>query len=46
MAAAQLKLELYDAALQSLQTVLRCQPQNVKALFRKAKVFILLSPIY
>lgn len=38
MAAAQLKLELYDAALQSLQTVLRCQPENVKALFRKAKV--------
>jgi len=39
MAAAQLKLELYDAALQSLQTVLRCQPDNVKALFRKAKVY-------
>ncbi|KAK5647393.1 hypothetical protein RI129_002285 [Pyrocoelia pectoralis] len=38
MAAAQLKLELYDAALQSLQTVLRCQPDNVKALFRKARV--------
>lgn len=38
MAAAQLKLELYDAALQSLQTVLRCQPDNVKALFRKAKI--------
>ncbi|KAK4885548.1 hypothetical protein RN001_001819 [Aquatica leii] len=39
MAAAQLKLELYDAALQSLQTVLRCQPDNVKALFRKARVY-------
>jgi FK506-binding protein 8 len=38
MAAAQIKLELYDAALNSLQTVLRCQPNNVKALFRKAKV--------
>lgn len=38
MAAAQLKLELYDAALQSLQNVLRCQPGNVKALYRKAKV--------
>ncbi|KAF5293880.1 hypothetical protein FQA39_LY13585 [Lamprigera yunnana] len=39
MAAAQLKLELYDAALQSLQTVLRCQPDNVKALYRKARVY-------
>lgn len=38
MAAAQLRLELYDAALQSLQNVLRCQPDNVKALYRKAKV--------
>ncbi|XP_018319727.1 peptidyl-prolyl cis-trans isomerase FKBP8 isoform X2 [Agrilus planipennis] len=38
MAAAQIKLELFDAALQSLQTVLRCQPENVKALYRKAKV--------
>ncbi|XP_019877780.2 peptidyl-prolyl cis-trans isomerase FKBP8 [Aethina tumida] len=38
MAAAQIKLESYDAALLSLQTVLRCQPNNVKALFRKAKV--------
>lgn len=38
MAAAQIKLELYDAALTSVQAVLRCQPNNVKALFRKAKV--------
>lgn len=38
MAAAQIKLELYEAALNSLQTVLRCQPNNVKALYRKAKV--------
>lgn len=38
MAAAQLKLGLHDAALSSLQTVLRCQPDNLKALFRKAKV--------
>ncbi|CAH0550282.1 unnamed protein product [Brassicogethes aeneus] len=38
MAAAQIKLESYDAALLSLNTVLRCQPNNVKALFRKAKV--------
>lgn len=42
MAAAQIKLESYDAALLSLQTVLRCQPNNVKALFRKAKVNIVL----
>lgn len=38
MAAAQIKLNLYDAALNSLQTVLRCQPDNIKALYRKAKV--------
>lgn len=38
MAAAQLKLGLHDAALNSLQIVLRCQPDNLKALFRKAKV--------
>lgn len=38
MAAAQLKMNLHDAALNSLQTVLRCQPDNLKALFRKAKV--------
>lgn len=39
MAAAQIKLELYDAALTSLQTVLRCQPNNIKALFRKATIY-------
>lgn len=38
MAAAQIKLGHYDAALNSLQTVLRCQPDNIKALYRKAKV--------
>lgn len=38
MAAAQIKMGHYDAALNSLQTVLRCQPDNVKALYRKAKV--------
>lgn len=41
MAAAQIKLEMYDAALKLLETVLRCQPHNVKALFRKAKVSVL-----
>ena len=35
LAAAQLKIQAYDAALQSVDNVLRCQPQNVKALFRK-----------
>ena len=40
MAMAQIKLGSDDAALQSLETVLRCQPNNIKALFRKAKVFL------
>lgn len=40
MAAADMKLELYDAALKCVDNVLMCQPQNVKALFRKAKVII------
>ncbi|XP_043203784.1 peptidyl-prolyl cis-trans isomerase FKBP8-like isoform X4 [Amphibalanus amphitrite] len=40
MAAAQMKLEAYDAALRSLQLVLTCQPNNVKALFRKGKVLM------
>ncbi|CAG9860350.1 unnamed protein product [Phyllotreta striolata] len=40
MAAAQIKMENYNAALSSLQIVLKCQPNNVKAHFRKAKVFI------
>ncbi|VEN61029.1 unnamed protein product [Callosobruchus maculatus] len=40
MAAAQIKMEAYDQALTSLQTVLTCQPDNVKAHFRKAKVYI------
>ena len=38
LTAAQMKLEAYDAALRSVECVLRCQPKNVKALFRKAKV--------
>lgn len=40
MAAAQIKMEMYDAALNSLQTVLKCQPRNIKAHFRQAKVYI------
>ncbi|XP_044745021.1 peptidyl-prolyl cis-trans isomerase FKBP8 [Coccinella septempunctata] len=38
MAAAQIRMESYDAALISLKTVLKCQPHNIKALFRQAKV--------
>lgn len=38
LAAAQLKIGSLDAALMSVENVLRCQPDNVKALFRKAKV--------
>lgn len=38
MAAAQMKQGALDAALQSLQNVLRCQPNNVKALYRKSMV--------
>jgi len=38
MAAAQLKLEAYGPALKSVEAVLRCQPTNVKALFRKGKI--------
>ncbi|XP_066157485.1 peptidyl-prolyl cis-trans isomerase FKBP8-like isoform X2 [Euwallacea fornicatus] len=38
MASAQIKMELFEQALVSLQTVLCCQPDNIKALFRKAKI--------
>ncbi|KAA0712255.1 Peptidyl-prolyl cis-trans isomerase FKBP8 [Triplophysa tibetana] len=41
MAAAQLKLDHYDAALRSCVSVLGHQPDNVKALFRKGKVLAL-----
>lgn len=40
LAAAQMKISAFDAALLSIENVLRCQPQNVKALFRKGKVSI------
>lgn len=35
LAAAQLKTEAYEAALESVENVLRVEPHNVKALFRK-----------
>lgn len=38
LAAAQIKTQAYDAALESVDNVLRCQPQNVKALFRKGRI--------
>lgn len=38
MAAAQMKMEAYDAASKSVDNVLRVQPDNVKAIYRKAKV--------
>lgn len=41
LAAAQMKISAFDVALTSVDNVLRCQPENVKALFRKGKVRIL-----
>lgn len=38
MAAAQLKLDHYEAALRSCVSVLAHQPDNIKALFRQGKV--------
>lgn len=45
MAAAQLKLDHYDAALRSCVSVLAHEPDNVKALFRKGKVLALQGEI-
>lgn len=38
LAAAQMKIGAFDTALTSVDNVLRCQPNNVKALFRKGKI--------
>ncbi|KAK7073188.1 Peptidyl-prolyl cis-trans isomerase fkbp8 [Halocaridina rubra] len=38
MGAAQIKIEAYEVALKSFEAVLKCQPNNVKAIFRKGKV--------
>ncbi|XP_031618502.1 peptidyl-prolyl cis-trans isomerase FKBP8 [Contarinia nasturtii] len=38
LAAAQMKISAFDVALVSVDNVLRCQPENVKALFRKGKI--------
>ena len=41
MAAAQMKIKSYQMAISSLDVVIRCQPDNVKALYRKGKVRIM-----
>lgn len=38
MAQAQMKIQAYEPALKSVENVLNCQPNNVKALFRKGKI--------
>ena len=38
LAAAQMKIDALDAAMKSVETVLLCQPNNVKALYRKGKI--------
>lgn len=35
---AQIKISAFDAALKSVENVLRCQPNNSKALYRKGRV--------
>lgn len=38
LAAAQMKIAAFETALASVDVVLHCQPDNVKALFRKGKI--------
>lgn len=38
LAIAQMKIFAWDAALKSIESVLACKPENVKALFRKGKI--------
>lgn len=38
LAAAQMKIDALEAAMKSVETVLLCQPNNVKALYRKGKI--------
>merc|ERR1712055_544105 len=40
MAQAQMKLSAWDSALASVRQVLKIQPNNEKALFRKAKILV------
>lgn len=46
MAASQLKLDHYDAALKSCVSALEHQPENIKALFRMGKVPHLLQLLH
>lgn len=46
LTAAQMKIQAYDAALKSVESVLGCQPQNVKALFRKGDILYIYRFIY
>ncbi|XP_052861716.1 peptidyl-prolyl cis-trans isomerase FKBP8 [Anopheles cruzii] len=39
LALAQLKISAFEAALKSVDNVLKCQPNNAKALFRKGKIY-------
>lgn len=45
LALAQLKISAHEAALKSVDHVLKCQPNNAKALYRKGKVCVLLKAI-
>uniref|UniRef100_A0A0K8UFF4 peptidylprolyl isomerase n=2 Tax=Bactrocera latifrons TaxID=174628 RepID=A0A0K8UFF4_BACLA len=38
LAMAQIKISAFDAALKSVENVLRCQPSNSKALYRKGRI--------
>ncbi|CAD6998640.1 peptidyl-prolyl cis-trans isomerase FKBP8 [Ceratitis capitata] len=38
LAMAQIKISAFDAALKSVENVLRCQPNNSKALYRKGRI--------
>ncbi|CAH8437879.1 unnamed protein product [Schistosoma rodhaini] len=45
LAAAQLKVEAYDAAIMSCDAVLQSDPQNIKALFRKGKALLEMNEV-
>jgi hypothetical protein len=45
LAASQMKIQAFDSALSSVENVLRCEPNNIKALFRKGKVCVYLNGI-
>ncbi|CAH8828511.1 unnamed protein product [Trichobilharzia szidati] len=45
LAAAQLKVQAYDAAIMSCDAVLQSDPQNIKALFRKGKALLEMNEV-